>query len=111
MTALVLHETDGLQKILYPRVYFDPYAKWKSAPARRGENAILQAVDFIGKHEITALVLHENDGLQKILFLRVYFDTYPARKRVCWGKCVLGRLDIGGLRLIKQKIRRASNIH
>ncbi|SFJ28330.1 hypothetical protein SAMN04515648_3414 [Phyllobacterium sp. CL33Tsu] len=41
MTALVLHETDGLQKILYPRVYFDPYAKWKSAPARRGENAIL----------------------------------------------------------------------
>src|SRR3546814_13652363 len=41
MTALVLHETDGLQKILYPRVYFDPYSKWKSAPARRGENAIL----------------------------------------------------------------------
>ena len=41
MTALVLHETDGLQKVLYPRVYFDPYAKWKSAPARRGENAIL----------------------------------------------------------------------
>jgi len=41
MTDLVLHETDGLQKILYPRVYFDPYAKWKSAPARRGENAIL----------------------------------------------------------------------
>jgi hypothetical protein len=41
MTALVLHETDGLQKILYPQTYFDPYAKWKSAPTRRGENAIL----------------------------------------------------------------------
>lgn len=41
MNALVLHETDGLQKILYPRAYFDPYAQWKSAPARRGENAIL----------------------------------------------------------------------
>jgi hypothetical protein len=41
MNALVLHETDGMLKFLYPRVYFDPYAKWKSAPARRGENAIL----------------------------------------------------------------------
>ncbi len=40
MTALVLHETDMLQQVLFPRAYFDPYAQWASAPTRRGENAI-----------------------------------------------------------------------
>jgi hypothetical protein len=40
MTALVLHETDLVQQIVFPRAYFDPYAQWKSAPARRGENAL-----------------------------------------------------------------------
>lgn len=40
MTTLVLHETDLVHNLVYPRRYFDPYAQWKSAPARRGENAI-----------------------------------------------------------------------
>src|ERR1022692_1835863 len=40
MTALVLHETDLVHNLVYPRHYFDPYALWKSAPSRRGENAI-----------------------------------------------------------------------
>jgi hypothetical protein len=40
MNALVLHETDLIQQITFPRAYFDPYAEWKSAPTRRGENAI-----------------------------------------------------------------------
>jgi hypothetical protein len=40
MTALVLHETDLVHALVYPRRYFDPYALWKSAPTRRGENAI-----------------------------------------------------------------------
>lgn len=40
MTALVLHETDMLNYVLFPRAYFDPYAAWSGAPPRRGENAI-----------------------------------------------------------------------
>src|SRR5574337_1056294 len=40
LTALVLHETDMLQQVLFPRALFDPYAQWVSAPTRRGENAI-----------------------------------------------------------------------
>ncbi|WP_316979575.1 hypothetical protein [Shumkonia mesophila] len=40
MNALILHETDLLHEVLFPRAYFDPYAQWKSAPTRRGENAI-----------------------------------------------------------------------
>ena len=40
MTALVLHETDLIQQVVFPRAYFDPYALWKDAPTRRGENAI-----------------------------------------------------------------------
>jgi hypothetical protein len=40
MTALVLHETDLVQMVTYPRAYLDPYGLWQSAPTRRGENAI-----------------------------------------------------------------------
>ncbi len=40
MTALVLHEGDLMHQIVFPRSWFDPYAQWKSAPARRGENAL-----------------------------------------------------------------------
>lgn len=40
LTALVLHETDMLQQVLFPRAFFDPYAQWAGAPTRRGENAI-----------------------------------------------------------------------
>lgn len=40
MTHLVLHETDLMQMVTYPRSYFDPHALWTSAPTRRGENAI-----------------------------------------------------------------------
>ncbi len=40
MTALVLHEPDIIHELVFPRTLFDPYARWKSAPTRRGENAI-----------------------------------------------------------------------
>jgi hypothetical protein len=40
LTALVLHETDMLNHVLFPRAFFDPYAAWSGAPPRRGENAI-----------------------------------------------------------------------
>lgn len=40
LTGLVLHETDFVHHVVYPRDYFDPYALWKDAPSRRGENAI-----------------------------------------------------------------------
>jgi hypothetical protein len=40
MTALVLHEPDIIHHLVFPRTYFNPYAQWKSAPARRGENAL-----------------------------------------------------------------------
>ena len=40
MTALVLHETDMMNHVLFPRAFFDPYAAWSGAPPRRGENAI-----------------------------------------------------------------------
>jgi hypothetical protein len=40
MNALVLHESDLVHKIVYPRAYFDPYALWSDLPSRRGENAI-----------------------------------------------------------------------
>lgn len=40
LTALVLHETDLPQMVTYPRFYFDPHSLWRSAPVRRGENAI-----------------------------------------------------------------------
>ena len=40
MTALVLHEPDIMHQLVFPRAFFDPYAQWKGAPTRRGENAI-----------------------------------------------------------------------
>lgn len=40
MNALVLHESDLVHQIVYPRACFDPYALWKDVPSRRGENAI-----------------------------------------------------------------------
>lgn len=40
MNALVIHETDIIQQITYPRSYLNPYGLWKSAPTRRGENRI-----------------------------------------------------------------------
>jgi hypothetical protein len=40
MTALVLHESDLVHQVVYPRTCFDPYAQWRDAPTRRGENAI-----------------------------------------------------------------------
>lgn len=40
LNALVLHETDLIQMVTYPRAYLDPYGLWRSAPTRRGENAI-----------------------------------------------------------------------
>jgi hypothetical protein len=40
LNTLVLHETDLVQMVTYPRAYLDPYGLWSSAPTRRGENAI-----------------------------------------------------------------------
>lgn len=40
LNALVLHETDLVQMVTYPRAYLDPYGLWRNAPTRRGENAI-----------------------------------------------------------------------
>lgn len=40
MTALVLHESDIIHNLVFPRSWFDPYAEWANAPARRGENAL-----------------------------------------------------------------------
>ena len=40
LNALILHESDLVHQVVYPRAYFDPYALWKDAPSRRGENAI-----------------------------------------------------------------------
>ncbi len=40
LDTLVLHETDLLQMVTYPRSYLDPYGLWRNAPTRRGENAI-----------------------------------------------------------------------
>jgi hypothetical protein len=40
LNTLVLHETDLVQMVTYPRSYLDPHGLWQSAPTRRGENAI-----------------------------------------------------------------------
>lgn len=40
LNTLVLHESDLVHQIVYPRAYFDPYALWSDLPSRRGENAI-----------------------------------------------------------------------
>jgi hypothetical protein len=40
LDTLVLHESDIITQIVYPRAYFDPYALWSDMPSRRGENAI-----------------------------------------------------------------------
>jgi hypothetical protein len=36
----VLHESDIVHQLVYPRAYFDPHVLWGDAPSRRGENAI-----------------------------------------------------------------------
>ena len=40
LDTLVLHESDIVHQIVYPRAYFDPYTLWSDMPSRRGENAI-----------------------------------------------------------------------
>jgi hypothetical protein len=40
LNALVLHESDLVHHVVYPRRFFDPHALWRDAPSRRGENAI-----------------------------------------------------------------------
>lgn len=40
LDTLVLHESDIVHQIVYPRAHFDPYALWSDMPSRRGENAI-----------------------------------------------------------------------
>src|SRR3546814_15662041 len=71
----------GRGKIRRHPMNFDFRALEISGSRMWERNAILQALDFIGKHEMTALVLHETDGLQKILYPRVYFDPYRSEER------------------------------
>jgi hypothetical protein len=40
LNALVLHESDLTNQIVFPRSLFDPYSFWADAPVRRGFNAI-----------------------------------------------------------------------
>lgn len=47
MTALVLHEPDLFNKITFPRAYFQPWSRWGSAPPRRGENLIYNAIAYM----------------------------------------------------------------
>jgi hypothetical protein len=36
----VLHETDLMNRVIFPAAYFDPFDLWEDTPVRRGENAI-----------------------------------------------------------------------
>lgn len=47
MNTLVLHESDLVHQIVYPRTCFDPYALWSDLPSRRGENAIFNRRAYI----------------------------------------------------------------
>ncbi len=71
MTALVLHEPDIMHQLVFPRCFFDPYAQWQSAPARRGENAI-QNNRIYFEH---VLHLARNQGTE--LWLEVKELTFP----------------------------------
>lgn len=48
LNALVLHESDLVHHVIYPRSCFDPYALWQDAPSRRGENAIFNNRAYLG---------------------------------------------------------------
>ena len=71
MTALVLHEPDIMHQLVFPRSFFDPYAQWTSAPARRGENAIQNNRIYV-EH---LLNLAHNQGTE--LWLEVKELTFP----------------------------------
>lgn len=47
MDALVFHEGDVINQLVFPRAYFPPYSTWTAAPPRRGENAIYNARAYI----------------------------------------------------------------
>jgi hypothetical protein len=49
LNTLVLHESDLVHEIVYPRRYFDPYALWSDLPSRRGENAIFNNRAYFGR--------------------------------------------------------------
>jgi hypothetical protein len=48
LNTLVLHESDLVHQVVYPRAYFDPYALWSDLPSRRGENAIFNRRAYLG---------------------------------------------------------------
>lgn len=48
LNALVLHESDLVHHVVYPRRFFDPHALWSDAPSRRGENAIFNNRAYLG---------------------------------------------------------------
>lgn len=48
LNALVLHESDLVHHVVYPRALFDPHALWQDAPSRRGENAIFNNRAYLG---------------------------------------------------------------
>ncbi|WP_137176377.1 hypothetical protein [Roseomonas sp. AR75] len=53
LNALVLHESDLVHHVVYPRRYFDPHALWRDVPSRRGENAIFNNRAYL--HSLLAM--------------------------------------------------------
>lgn len=47
LNVLVFHDGDILNRLVFPRTYFQPYSPWGDAPPRRGENAIYNATAYI----------------------------------------------------------------
>jgi len=47
MNMLVFHDGDILNRLVFPRAYFQPFSPWGAAPPRRGENAIYNARAYL----------------------------------------------------------------
>lgn len=60
LNTLVLHETDLVHQVVYPRSLFDPYALWSDLPSRRGENAIFNRRAYLAH----LLKLARADGIE-----------------------------------------------
>ncbi len=71
LNALVLHESDLTNQIVFPRSLFDPYSFWSAAPVRRGFNAI----DNDRAYMRYLLSLAEKRGVQ--IWLELKELTFP----------------------------------
>jgi hypothetical protein len=47
MTALVFHDSDILNRVTFPKRYFEPFSSWGAAPPRRGENVIYNSRAYL----------------------------------------------------------------